>query len=174
MIFEVGQEVSILHETGVFIVLKIEESNLVLQDEFGFTQQMAKHFVVARKSIASHKIVIKDEQIAAKHTSAKQAVLKEIPTIDLHAEALGLSAQLQAHDLFLAQMSAFKKFCNLQYQQRTQKFKVIHGAGEGKLKQEINLLVQAKVGLQMHDAQWHNGAVGASIIEMILSKFERF
>lgn len=173
MIFEVGQEVSILHETGIFIVLEIEGSSLVLQDEFGFTQKIDSHFVVARKSITAHKIVIKDEQNAANKT-VKQSILKEVPTIDLHAEALGLSAQLQAHDLFLAQMSAFKKFCNLQHQRRTQKFKVIHGAGEGRLKQEINLLVQAKDGLQMHDAQWHNGAVGASIIEMILSKFERF
>jgi hypothetical protein len=51
---------------------------------------------------------------------------------------------------------------------------VIHGAGEGRLKKEIGILVNAKDGLQMHDAQWHNGQVGASYIEMKLSKFVPF
>jgi DNA-nicking Smr family endonuclease len=173
MMFEVGQEVSILHETGVFKVLEIEIGSLTLQDEFGFSQKIAPHLVVARKAVSTAKLIVKDNTNSVP-TSTKKSPPKSESTIDLHAEALGLSTQLQAHDLLLAQMSAFKKFCNLQHQQRIQKFKVIHGAGEGRLKQEIRLLVQGKEGLQMHDAQWHHGAVGASIIEMILSKFERF
>jgi len=173
MMFEVGQEVSILHETGVFKVLEIEAGQLTLQDEFGFSQKIAPHLVVSRKAVSIGKLIVKDATSSAS-TSTKKSPQKTEPFIDLHAEALGLSAQLQAHDLLLAQMSAFKKFCNLQHQQRVQKFKVIHGAGEGRLKQELRLLVQGKEGLQMHDAQWHHGAVGASIIEMILSKFERF
>jgi hypothetical protein len=173
MMFEVGQEVSILHEIGVFKVLEIEIGSLTLQDEFGFSQKIAPHLVVARKAVSTVKLIVKDNTNSVP-TSTKKAPQKSEPIIDLHADALGLSAQMQAHDLLLAQMSAFKKFCNLQHQQRIQKFKVIHGAGEGRLKQEIRLLVQGKEGLQMHDAQWHHGAVGASIIEMILSKFERF
>ena len=173
MMFEVGQEVSILHETGVFKVLEIEAGQLILQDEFGFSHKIAPHLVVPRKAVSIGKLIVKDATSSAS-TSTKKSPQKSEPFIDLHAEALGLSAQLQAHDLLLAQMSAFKKFCNLQHQQRVQKFKVIHGAGEGRLKQELRLLVQGKEGLQMHDAQWHHGAVGASIIEMILSKFERF
>ena len=173
MMFEVGQEVSILHETGVFKVLEIEAGQLTLQDEFGFSQKIAPHLVVPRKAVSIGKLIVKDATSSASN-STKKSPQKSEPFIDLHAEALGLSAQLQAHDLLLAQMSAFKKFCNLQHQQRVQKFKVIHGAGEGRLKQELRLLVQGKEGLQMHDAQWHHGAVGASIIEMILSKFERF
>ncbi|MEY2651985.1 MAG: hypothetical protein RLZZ321_1078 [Bacteroidota bacterium] len=173
MMFEVGQEVSILHETGVFKVLEIEAGQLTLQDEFGFSQKIAPHLVVPRKAVSIGKLIVKDATSPVS-TSTKKSPQKSEPFIDLHAEALGLSAQLQAHDLLLAQMSAFKKFCNLQHQQRVQKFKVIHGAGEGRLKKELRLLVQGKEGLQMHDAQWHHGAVGASIIEMILSKFERF
>jgi dsDNA-specific endonuclease/ATPase MutS2 len=173
MMFEVGQEVSILHETGVFKVLEIEAGQLTLQDEFGFSQKIAPHLVVPRKAVSIGKLIVKDATSPVS-TSTKKSPQKSESFIDLHAEALGLSAQLQAHDLLLAQMSAFKKFCNLQHQQRVQKFKVIHGAGEGRLKKELRLLVQGKEGLQMHDAQWHHGAVGASIIEMILSKFERF
>jgi hypothetical protein len=51
---------------------------------------------------------------------------------------------------------------------------VIHGAGEGRLKQEIKQLVLPRNGISMHDAQWSNGAVGTSRIELILSAFVPF
>ena len=172
MMFELEQEVSLLHEVGVFVVKSIDHHELVVQDEFGFEQRVAIKFVVPRKPIVAKVLVVKKEdQIKLKTTAAK---MTHESVIDLHAEALVLPATLQTHELLLAQLSAFKKFCNLQHQQRTPRFKVIHGAGEGRLKKEIGILVNAKDGLQMHDAQWHNGQVGASYIEMKLSKFEPF
>jgi hypothetical protein len=170
--FELEQEVGLLHEVGVFVVKSIEHHELVVQDEFGFNQRVAIKFVVPRKPIDAKVLVVKKEdQIKLKMTAAK---MTHESVIDLHAEALDLPATLQTHELLLSQLSAFKKFCNLQHQQRTPRFKVIHGAGEGRLKHEISVLVNANPGLQMHDAQWHNGQVGASYIELKLSKFEPF
>jgi hypothetical protein len=172
MMFELEQEVGLLHEVGVFVVKSIEHHELVVQDEFGFNQRVAIKFVVPRKPIDAKVLVVKKEdQIKLKMTAAK---MTHESVIDLHAEALDLPATLQTHELLLSQLSAFKKFCNLQHQQRTPRFKVIHGAGEGSLKHEISVLVNANPGLQMHDAQWHNGQVGASYIELKLSKFEPF
>ena len=37
MMFELEQEVSLLHEVGVFVVKSIEHHELVVQDEFGLT-----------------------------------------------------------------------------------------------------------------------------------------
>ena len=156
---------------GVFIVKSIELHELVVQDEFGFEQRVAVKYVVPRKPIEAKVVVIKKEDQSRPKTNAGKA---QESVIDLHAEALDLPTTLQTHELLLAQLSAFKKFCNLQFQQRKARFKVIHGSGEGRLKHEISVLVNAKPGLQMHDAQWHNGQVGASYIEMKLSKFEPF
>ena len=172
MMFELEQEVSLLHEVGVFVVKSIEHQELVVQDEFGFEQRVAIKFVVPRKPIDAKVVVIKNEDQSRTKTTTGKMVQESV--IDLHAEALDLPASLQTHVLLLSQLSAFKKFCNLQYQQRTPRFKVIHGAGEGRLKHEISVLVNANPGLQMHDAQWHNGQVGASYIELKLSKFEPF
>jgi hypothetical protein len=172
MIFQLGQEVSLLHEVGVFIVKSIEHHELVIQDEFGFEQRVAIKFVVPRKPIEAKVLVIKKEDQSRPKTTTGKIVQESV--IDLHAEALDLPTTLQTHELLLAQLSAFKQFCNQQYQQRIPRFKVIHGAGEGRLKNEIGLLVNAKEGLQMHDAQWHHGQVGASYIELKLSKFEPF
>ena len=170
--FEIGQKVSLLHEVGVFIVRSIEGSVLLLEDEFGFEQRVAVGLVVPRKPIKATSIAVKKEdQIKAKKTAEKNTLES---AIDLHAEALNLPPTVQTHELLLAQLLAFKKFCNLQHQQRITRFKVIHGSGEGRLKHEISVLVSAKPGIQMHDAQWHNGQVGASFIELQLSKFEPF
>lgn len=171
MMFELGQEVSLLQEVGIFVVKSIEHHELVVQDEFGFEQRVAAKYVVPRKPIEAKVVVIKKEDQSRPKTNAGKA---QESVIDLHAEALDLPTTLQTHELLLAQLSAFKKFCNLQFQQRKARFKVIHGSGEGRLKHEISVLVNAKPGLQMHDAQWHNGQVGASYIEMKLSKFEPF
>ncbi len=171
MMFELGQEVSLLHEVGIFVVKSIELHEFVVQDEFGFEQRVAVKYVVPRKPIEAKVVVIKKEDQSRPKTNAGKA---QESVIDLHAEALDLPTTLQTHELLLAQLSAFKKFCNLQFQQRKARFKVIHGSGEGRLKHEISVLVNAKPGLQMHDAQWHNGQVGASYIEMKLSKFEPF
>jgi hypothetical protein len=97
-----------------------------------------------------------------------------LPFIDLHSEELSIPSHLPAHDVFLAQIKAFKSFCNGQAQRRNTKFIVIHGAGEGRLKQEIRQICNGKEGISVHDAQWSNGAVGASRIELLLHQFKGF
>ncbi|MBM3916224.1 MAG: hypothetical protein FJ349_01265 [Sphingomonadales bacterium] len=172
----VGQEVVVLQETGIFKVAVIEHSHLVLEDENGFTYRYHQTQVAARQHIPSEHLPIKDVQ------TVKKVVLNkdqrpgnlQLPTIDLHAENLNLPIGLGVHDILLAQLSAFKNFCNAQHRSRKTKFLVIHGAGEGRLKQEIRGLVNSRLGIQMHDAQWSNGAVGASQIELVLHQFECF
>ena len=58
--------------------------------------------------------------------------------------------------------------------ERQSKFVVIHGAGEGKLKSEIQSLLQSKKGFRMHDKHISNGKVGASLIEVFLSEADKF
>jgi hypothetical protein len=55
-------------------------------------------------------------------------------------------------------------------QNKTTKFRVIHGIGEGKLKSEIRSLIESRVGFTMHDDNIVNGKVGASLIEMQVTK----
>ena len=172
----VGQQVSVLREAGVFTVKVIEADALQLEDENGFCYSYLQSMVVARQEIQIQQITVKDAQMAQKPKAQKPVSTKEntLPSIDLHAEELGVSPQLPAHDVLLAQLSAFKRFCNLQARSKQTKFLVIHGAGEGRLKQEIKHLVLSRPGIAMHDAQWSNGAVGASRIELVLSVFTAF
>lgn len=172
----VGQEVGILREAGVFIVCSVEKEHLVLEDEIGFTYRYLKQDVVARQQINIDQITSKDFQVKITTAAKKIEVSKErnLPFIDLHSEELSIPSHLPAHDVFLAQIKAFKSFCNGQAQRRNTKFIVIHGAGEGRLKQEIRQICNGKEGISVHDAQWSNGAVGASRIELLLHQFKGF
>jgi hypothetical protein len=172
----VGQQVSVLREAGVYLIKEIHSDYLLLEDEVGFSYRYAFAVVVPRQAIHVDKISKKDLQVSANSKAQKPPTIKEnaLPSIDLHAEELGLPAQLPAHDVLLSQLQAFKQFCNRQARARQAKFIVIHGAGEGRLKQEIKHIVLARTGMSMHDAQWSNGAVGASRIELILHSFLPF
>ena len=172
----VGQEVGVLREAGVFIVCSVEKEHLVLEDEIGFTYRYLKQDVVARQQINIDQITSKDFQVKITTAAKKIEVSKErnLPFIDLHSEELSIPSHLPAHDVFLAQIKAFKSFCNGQAQRRNTKFIVIHGAGEGRLKQEIRQICNGKEGISVHDAQWSNGAVGASRIELLLQQFKGF
>jgi hypothetical protein len=172
----VGQEVGVLREAGVFKVCSIEKEHLVLEDEIGFSYRYLKQEVVARQQISVDQISPKDLQAKITSVAKKVEVSKErnLPFIDLHSEELSIPNHLPAHDVFLAQINAFKNFCNGQAQRRNAKFIVIHGAGEGRLKQEIRQICNGKEGVSVHDAQWSNGAVGASRIELVLHLFKGF
>lgn len=172
----IGQIVGVLHEAGSFKIKKIEQNQLILEDEHGFDYTFAQSMVVQRQPIQTHSIKRKDLSSAHKkyQTHEHSAKNQQLPTIDLHAENLHLPNGLATHDILMAQISAFKGFCNEQFQKRNTRFVVIHGAGEGKLKNEIGLLCRGKSGIAMHDAQWSNGTVGASRIELMLSRFEKF
>ena len=99
----------------------------------------------------------------------------QLPQIDLHIEHLiETDSLLSAHDKFLLQIDTFKRFTNQMIQKKTNRFIVIHGVGEGKLIQEIRFLIQSKEGFSLHDANYSPRGVGASFIEIQLSKATPF
>lgn len=167
--FEVGENVSVLDESGVFIIKEIQLTKVRIEDEFGFEQWVDLKFVVKRRSISVERLQKKDETGA----QLSRNILKSnsIPEIDLHIECLISSeSQMSAHDKLTLQIEHFKRFTNQMIQNKISKFRVIHGAGEGRLKSEIRSLVQSRVGFTIHDDNFANGKVGASLIELQVTK----
>ncbi|MEN9699344.1 MAG: hypothetical protein RLZZ301_542 [Bacteroidota bacterium] len=170
--FQVGEAVSLLYEAGQFRILAQDGTVYLVEDEHGFTQRVEASLIVARKPIVLHdRIPIKEAHVKSNATLPAAAI---IARLDLHAEQLNLPAGLSAHQILSTQIDVFKRFFNQQLSQRSPRFELVHGVGEGRLKQEIRSLVQGKIGVQMHDANWANGAVGASIIEIKWTLATRF
>lgn len=171
--FHVGEQVSILDEIGVFIIKEIFFQNIKIADEFGFERTVEAKFVVKRRAINSDHIQQKD-QFTNKQLKVNTKV-SSLPEIDLHIDLLTyVDSQMSAHEKFTLQINEFKRFTNQLIQRKVAKFRVIHGIGEGKLKSEIRSLLLNREGFTMHDDQIVNGKVGASIIEMQVTKVTPF
>jgi hypothetical protein len=173
MLFEIGEKVSLLKESGIFIILEIQTNIAIVRDEFSFERKVLRSELVKRQEIPLH------GNIPKKEFELQQKTVKDnkgqLPQIDLHIEHLiETDSLLSAHDKFLLQIDTFKRFTNQMIQKKTNRFIVIHGVGEGKLIQEIRFLIQSKEGFSLHDANYSPRGVGASFIEIQLSKATPF
>jgi hypothetical protein len=171
--FESGEQVTILNETGTYIFVRLNKGKAVIEDEHGFEREIEFNFLVRRR-----KIEVKTTSLKGKDDSILQSIedgIKVLPEIDLHIEnLLEHSSAMSAHEKFTCQINAFKQFTNEMLRQRKTRFRVVHGIGEGRLKSEIRTMIQGKIGFQMHDDNIVNGKVGASLIEIQVTKAERF
>ena len=173
MIFKPGDKVSILNESGFFIFLNDKNNRALIQDENGFERIVDYRFILIYKVFQVTDTYLKAEDRILKKPTLK--IPSTIPEIDLHIEVLlENSSKLSAHEKFLFQLDTFKKFTNKMLMEKQSKFVVIHGAGEGKLKSEIQSLLQSRKGFKMHDKHISNGKVGASLIEVFLSEADKF
>ena len=173
MIFKPGDKVSILNESGLFIFLSDKNNRALIQDENGFERIVDYRFLLIYKVFQVTDTYLKAEDITEKKVALNKT--STIPEIDLHIEKLlENSSHLSAHEKFLFQLDTFKKFTNKMLMERQSKFVVIHGAVEGKLKSEIQSLLQSRKGFKMHDKHISNGKVGASLIEVFLSEADKF
>lgn len=173
MNFKNGDKVSILNESGFFLFIREQNNRGLIVDEHGFEREIDSRFLVKFNPIPVSQTYIKQEDEILIKKSEK--LYKSIPEIDLHIEALlEKSSHLSSHDKFLFQIEIFKKFTNQMLQKRQVKFLVIHGAGEGKLKSEIQFLINNKKGFRIHDEHISGGKVGASRIEIFITEAEGF
>lgn len=171
--FHISERVTILNETGFFTVLEIRGENLLLEDEFGFERTVLRSVVCKTQRIDVHDVSQKDSiELPIKHDVTDG----ELPLIDLHSEALedrGVVIRKEEAVLEI-QVKEFKRFCNRMIDQRQTRFRVVHGIGEGVLRQEIRNLLLGRKGYALHDDQVSFGRVGASLVEIRLNLVEKF
>jgi len=168
MLFEIGEKVSLLKETGLFIVIEIHTNFAIVKDEFSFERRVQRAELVKRTEVPIKGNFPNKE--TRQPTKIQKGAPQAIPEIDLHIEQLVASdSSLSSHDKFLLQIDAFKRFTNQMIQKKISKFIVIHGIGEGKLIQEIRDIIRNRDGFSIHDANYSSRGVGASYIELKLS-----
>ena len=171
MIFAVGERISILNETGKYTVIHVDSTHVLVEDEHGFEQKVPLKLAVKATTVKTTKIILKDELLDSDKKSLKNKM--QMPSIDLHIESLlEYDAKMNAFDKLNYQMRQFREFVNKNLAKRQTKLLVIHGIGEGRLKNEIGALIARNDGYSMHDANYSRGGVGASYIEIVLSRAE--
>lgn len=171
MHFNLGEKVSILTETGVFVVVELGNHTLVVEDEDGFRRSVPKTYVVQRKSVSSP--VMNKDRTTVEPRITRKKDSPAPPCIDLHAEALGLNASIP-HNLLHLQLSACKQFLNDCIKNRVMKCLIIHGVGDGTLRAAVRHLLSTNSGIQFHDANVSPRGVGSTLVEIKIQRATLF
>lgn len=179
MAFQIGEKVVFLNEVGGGIVRRIENSVYLVEDESGFERpfppsELAMVHGTEYKSSAS----VKDKFIAditnstLQHTVKKEnrtGYLKPIDVweVDLHIESLTETHNgLSNAQILNRQIGMFKSFFSNAKSKNIRKLIVIHGVGEGVLKEEVRMFLGKQEGVEYFDASYSEYGKGATQIEI--------
>ncbi len=108
---------------------------------------------------------IKEFKQPQKKSVAKQRIKDLTKEIDLHIEELIDSHKnLTNYEIMSIQLERFEKELQYALSNGIKKLIVIHGVGNGKLKQEITAILKSIDGISYHDASYKNYGFGATEI----------
>lgn len=179
MKFSVGEEVSFLYEKGGGIIRRFDEMNrAVIEDESGFERPFLQSEIVkihgTDYQMESYTDKVNDDEtLSTANYFVKQEMLEgdkkksDVWEIDLHIEEL-----LDSHigmsntEILIKQMSEFRSFFKRAQEKSIPKLIVIHGVGEGVLKNEIRTFLSRKENVEYFDASYMEYGKGATEIRL--------
>lgn len=179
MEFQIGEKVVFLNEPNGGVIRRIVNSFYFVEDETGFerpfpAQELAKVHGTSYKSSASakDKFIADITSATLQHTVKKEnrtGYLKPIDVweVDLHIESLSDSHSGMSNAQILnRQLSMFKAFFDKAKAKNIRKLVVIHGVGEGVLKEEVRMFLGKQNGVEYFDASYAEYGKGATQIEI--------
>lgn len=174
MDFKVGQKVAYLYEKGYGYIRSISGKYAMVEDEDGFERKLSFQELVF---IHSERFV--DDEIVVEKEDTEPAisfrVLQErtgyrkpltVWEIDLHIEELLEShSGLSNTEILLKQMAEFRSTFKKGKREGIHKLIVIHGVGEGVLKNEIRMYLSQQDQIEVYDADFSEYGKGATCVE---------
>jgi dsDNA-specific endonuclease/ATPase MutS2 len=177
--FRIGEIVGFLHEKGTAKIISINDKYALIEDSDGFERQL-----LVAELIAIHSLDFQGNEIAAadpEQIEKKKGVIqtrKEEKAklsrqhqgiieweLDLHIEELVDSIRgLNSTEMMLKQLSACKEKFRQAKSQRVNRLIIIHGVGEGVLKNEIRSFLRVQEGIEFCDADFQKYGNGATLV----------
>jgi len=174
MDFKEGQRVGFLYEKGYGTVRAIRGNHATVEDEDGFDRLMLVNELVFIHSekYANEDMVFSKEggepemtyRILQERTGQKKPLT--VWEVDLHIEEIMEShTGLSNTEILLKQMGEFKSMFKKGKKEGIHKLIVIHGVGEGVLKNEIRTYLSQQDQIEVYDADFSEYGKGATAIE---------
>jgi DNA-nicking Smr family endonuclease len=182
MNFKIGENIGFLLEKGGGTIIKIEgPNNIIVLDDSGFERpffinEIVKIHSVDYKLDNFNKEVNDDESISTSNFVALKENLNgnkrssTVWEIDLHIEELlDTHVGLSNTEILIKQMNEFRSFFRRAQEKSIVKLIVIHGVGEGVLKNEIRSFLSKKDNIEFFDASYMEYGKGATEIRLFHS-----
>jgi hypothetical protein len=180
MKFNVGEKVGFLYEIGGGIIKSFNDKNIYsVEDESGFDRTFQENELVKLhgsdyKLSDSVELQMNEDETLSKPlhyehkeilTGSKRAV--DVWEIDLHIEEIVEShLGLSNFQILTKQLNEFKSFYKKAKTKHIQKIVVIHGVGEGVLKEEIRSYLSKQEGIEYFDSDFREYGKGATTVEI--------
>lgn len=168
--FKIGDKVSVINDTLKGVIVAFENEKAILHDEYGFTREYKVNLLAKDSTNEDYKLD-ETELDPTKNLKIKQ-VTREVKLhkneIDLHIENLIDShTHMTNHEILTMQMKVCKRFIQKAIEANHKKIVLVHGKGEGVLKNEIHsYLISLKTlngyKLEFHDASFQRFGIGGA------------
>lgn len=168
MIFSLGEKVRFTHESGYGIIKKqINTFKYLVENEFGIDLIVLKaNLVKIHSEHYTEKIVFKDK---IESDSNKKLTIQEIeiPEIDLHIDHYqSAEKQLTSAEILNFQLRKADEFTQKMLELKISNFVIIHGRGEGILKNKVRSLLTKYSGIDTSDANFAKYGKGATLVRV--------
>lgn len=164
MSFEIGDKVSYLNTVGTGTVMEVSQRGMLVEDENGFTDWYAPSELVKRAYFDVGEVRAKDQ--IRKQILTADADRPNKKVVDLHFDALvDFPKNFTSHEKLEIQLREVRKAIDTCKRAGIKKLILIHGVGEGRLKEEVHTILERLDRLQFYDASLAEYGRGATEVE---------
>lgn len=164
MVFKVGDRVAYLNSTGEGKVLEIKGDEILVEDENGFSDWYHSSELVKRNQFEIGEVRFKDTK--PRQASQGPKITPNKMVIDLHFDQLvDYPKNFTAFEKLEIQLREAKKSIESCKRSGIKKLILIHGVGEGRLKEEVHTMLERMDRLRFYDASLAEYGRGATEVE---------
>lgn len=172
--FNLGEKVGFLSEKGTGIVKQINGFKYLIQDEIGFERWLHLSEIIKLHDSLQH-IELEDVAINRKKQSDESLkASRKVKSnqeheweIDLHSYAI-MDSEINktAGEIFRYQVSILKSFLRRAEKHKIRKVIIVHGIGEGVLKNEVRYIISKIDNMECMDADFKKYGKGATEVRI--------
>ncbi|QNR23568.1 Smr/MutS family protein [Croceimicrobium hydrocarbonivorans] len=167
MVFKIGDIVSFLHEAGTGTILKIEGNQAEVMMDHGFAEWLPLNELVPRKALSIGEVQSKDRPRTSLEKGRAKAKAAEVIEADLHFEALvDFPKNFSSHEKLQIQLNEARKAIDRARRAGVKKVVLIHGVGQGRLRDEIYAMLERMDRIIFYDASFARYGKGATEVEL--------
>lgn len=179
MSYKIGQKVVFMNEPGGGVIKAINGHKIIVTDQSGFDQSCRLDEIapVYREeyNINTEDIVAinADESFATIRHEVRQGILTgkrkpiDVWEIDLHIESITDShSGLTNGEIVSKQLRELRTFYQRAKSKRIRKLIIIHGVGQGVLKEEVRSFFDKQDSVEYFDADFREYGKGATAVEI--------
>lgn len=168
MKFAVGDKVAHIDSTDEGIVREIKGEELRVEDEFGFDTWYHEKELVQRGSLQIGRVEQKDALPKPSHQSGQKRIEKHELIKDLHFNQLvDFPKNFSNFQMLEIQLREARKALETARRSGIKRVILIHGIGEGRLREEVHSMLERMDRLQFYDASYDQFGSGATEVELL-------